>query len=172
MSDKWSFVHHQADGATWTEGLREIFEYRDLGGRNRAAVVNYVIAATGRVPNVAGLGLENTSLPLDERGTPVFDPETLRIGESHVFIAGDVTNDRPLLHEATDEGRIAGRNAGRYPNVQPGSRRSPLGIVFSDPQIAMAGHRYSELDESAIAIGVHEITAHRRDFTAHRRHCD
>jgi len=27
----WNFVHHVADGAAWTPGLRDIFEYRDLG---------------------------------------------------------------------------------------------------------------------------------------------
>ena len=27
----WNFVHNQASEATWTPGLREIFEYRDLG---------------------------------------------------------------------------------------------------------------------------------------------
>ena len=27
----WNFVHNRADDATWTPGLREIFEYRDLG---------------------------------------------------------------------------------------------------------------------------------------------
>lgn len=128
-------------------------EYRGLNGRNRATVVDYVVAATGRAPNVAGLRLENTGLPLDDKGIPEFDPETLRIGQSHVFIAGDVNNDRPLLHEASDEGRIAGANAGRYPDVQSGSRRSPLSIVFSDPQIAMVGSRYSELEDSAIAVG-------------------
>lgn len=29
--DPWTFVHNKAEGATWTPGLREIFEYRDLG---------------------------------------------------------------------------------------------------------------------------------------------
>ena len=128
-------------------------EYVGANGGKRVAVVDYVIAATGRVPNVAGLRLENTSLPLDERGVPEFDPETLRIGQSQVFIAGDVNNDRPVLHEASDEGRIAGDNAGRYPDVKPGLRRSPLSIVFSDPQIAMVGARYSELSPTAIAVG-------------------
>ena len=128
-------------------------EYVGTDGRNRITVVDYVIAATGRAPNVSGLGLENTSLPLDKRGIPEFDAETLRIGQSHVFIAGDVNNDRPLLHEASDEGRIAGDNAGRYPNVQRGLRRSPLGIVFSDPQIAMVGSRFSELSQSDFVVG-------------------
>ena len=32
-----------------------------------------------------------------------------------IFIAGDASDDVPLLHEAADEGRIAGDNAARYP---------------------------------------------------------
>ena len=128
-------------------------EFDDDDGRKRVTTVDYVIAATGRASNVSGLGLENTSLPLDEKGIPEFDAETLRIGQSSVFIAGDVNNDRPLLHEAADEGAIAGDNAGRYPDVKPGLRRSPLGIVFSDPQIAMVGSTYSELSQSDIVVG-------------------
>ncbi|HEX2338751.1 MAG TPA: cupin, partial [Hyphomicrobiaceae bacterium] len=32
MSEKtWDFVHNLASEQTWTPGLREIFEYRDLG---------------------------------------------------------------------------------------------------------------------------------------------
>lgn len=93
-------------------------EYAGPDGRNRITVVDYVVAATGRTPSVAGLGLENTSLPLDERGVPKFDRHTLRIGQSHVFIAGDVSNDLTLLHEAADEGTIAGDNAGRYPRAE------------------------------------------------------
>ena len=128
-------------------------EYAGPDGRSRVTIVDYVVAATGRTPNVSGIGLENTILPLDERGIPEFDPQTLRIGQSHVFIAGDVNDDRPLLHEASDEGRIAGDNAGRYPDIKAGSRRSPLSIVFTDPQIAMVGSRYSELSPRNIVVG-------------------
>ncbi len=128
-------------------------EYIDSDGQDHATVVDYVIAATGRVANVDGLGLENTSLPIDDMGIPEFDPTTMRIGQSHVFIAGDVNNDVPLLHEAADEGDIAGENAGRYPNVVAGIRRSPLSIVFTDPQITMVGKRYSELSEGSFVVG-------------------
>jgi dihydrolipoamide dehydrogenase len=128
-------------------------EFDDHDGEKRVATVDYVIAATGRAPNVSGLGLENTSLPLDEKGIPEFNVETLRIGRSSVFIAGDVNNDRPLLHEAADEGTIAGDNAGRYPDVKPGLRSSPLGIVFSDPQIAMVGSTYSDLSQTDVIVG-------------------
>ena len=133
------------------DGVR--IDYTDLEGNAATSEVDYVIAATGRRPNVAGLGLENTGLPLDARGVPIFDPETLQVGASHVFIAGDATNDRPLLHEAADEGKIAGDNAGRFPRVEPGARRSPLAVVFSDPQIAMVGKTHAELEGHPIVVG-------------------
>jgi dihydrolipoamide dehydrogenase len=133
------------------DGVR--IDYVNLDGTATTAEVDYVIAATGRRPNVAGLDLQNTNLPLDARGVPVFDPETLQVGASHVFIAGDATNDRPLLHEAADEGKIAGDNAGRFPRVEPGARRSALAVVFSDPQIAMVGKTHAELDGQPVVIG-------------------
>jgi pyruvate/2-oxoglutarate dehydrogenase complex dihydrolipoamide dehydrogenase (E3) component len=58
---------------------------------------------------------------------PVHDGFTLQAGSSHIFIAGDVSDDKPLLHEAADEGRIAGENAARFPDVRPprAAPRSP-----------------------------------------------
>ena len=138
-------VARRSDGAT--------VSFRDCAGDSKVIDVDIVLAATGRKPNVAGLELGNTSLPLDERGLPVFDRKTMQIGQSHVFIAGDVNNDVPLLHEAADEGHIAGDNAGRFPQIRRGKRRSPLGIVFSDPQIAMVGRRFVDLTEGDVVIG-------------------
>ena len=122
-------------------------------GDLRTIAVDYVVAATGRAPNVSGLGLGNTTLPLNDRGIPEFDSRTMRIGNSHVFIAGDVNNEVPLLHEAADEGRIAGNNAGRFPDVRPGHRTTPIGIVFSDPQIAMVGKTWAELAGQDVVTG-------------------
>lgn len=128
-------------------------DYVDLDGHETTANVDYVIATTGRKPNVDGLGLENTSLPLDVRGIPVMDPTTMRVGDSHVFIAGDANNDRPLLHEASDEGRIAGDNAGRYPDVRRGERRSPIAVVFSDPQVAIIGAGFAQIANRRHVVG-------------------
>ena len=133
------------------DGVR--IDFRDLERKDTSIEVDYVVAATGRRPNLAGLALEKTSLPLDERGLPVADPDTLQVGATHVFIAGDATDDRPLLHEASDEGRIAGDNAGRFPRVEPGTRRSALAVVFSDPQIAMVGSTWAELENRHIVTG-------------------
>lgn len=114
----------------------------------------YVLLAAGRVPNLEGIGLENTSIKLDERGRPLFDPATLRIGETPIFIAGDVNGILPLLHEAADDGRIAGRNAARYPDVQAAERRAALSIVFTDPQLAAVGLRFNELPPDAAVAEV------------------
>lgn len=127
--------------------------YVDHAGNEQCETVEYVIAATGRTPNVRNLGLENTSLALDARGVPVFDRRTLQCGDSPVFIAGDANNDLPLLHEAADEGRIAGENAANYPDVRPSRRRTPLAIVFSDPQLAVVGTRHADLAPGTFVTG-------------------
>jgi dihydrolipoamide dehydrogenase len=120
-------------------GDRLVVQYRDLSGETRTETFEYLLAATGRAPNVRDLGLENTSLALDARGVPVFDRETMQCGAAPIFIAGDADDEVPLLHEAADEGRIAGDNAARFPDVHAGLRRAGLGIVFTDPQIAVVG---------------------------------
>lgn len=121
--------------------------YRGENGEEVSEVFEYLLAATGRRPNVDGLGLESTGLALDDRGVPEFDRFTLRCGDSSIFIAGDANNDLPLLHEAADEGRIAGANAGAYPDVQTGLRRTRLAVVFTDPQIATVGLTIQQTDE-------------------------
>ena len=123
-------------------------------GIEKAEKFDYVLVATGRSPNVKGLGLENTSLKLDSRGVPIFDPATMQCGNSSVFIAGDANNLLPLQHEAADEGYIAGDNAGRFPEIKPGLRRSPLAIVFCDPQIAMVGQSWKEIEgQKDVVVG-------------------
>jgi dihydrolipoamide dehydrogenase len=120
-----------------------VITYRGLDGATHTERFDYLLAATGRRPNVKSLGLASTSLTLDRFGVPVHARHTLRAGTSSIYIAGDVNNDLPLLHEAADEGRIAGANAARHPDVRPGLRRAGLGIVFTDPQIATVGGGYA-----------------------------
>jgi dihydrolipoamide dehydrogenase len=136
------------------EGDAVVVRYAD-GGPEQVERFDYLLAATGRRPNLDGLGLENTSLKLDARGVPEFDRFTMQCGDSHIFIAGDVNGDIPLLHEAADQGRIAGENAGRFPDVRSGLRRTPLSVVFTDPNIAAIGQSYRALMASGtdFAIG-------------------
>lgn len=120
--------------------------FQNADGDSVTETFDYLLAATGRRPNVDQLGLEHTDLELDTQGVPGFDPHTLQCSVEHIFIAGDANNDLPLLHEASDEGAIAGRNAALLPEIQPGHRTVPLAIVFSDPQIATVGLRPSRIE--------------------------
>jgi dihydrolipoamide dehydrogenase len=127
------------------EGERVRFHYRDTTGEEHVEHFRYVLAAAGREPNVKNLGLEHTGLELDRHGIPLYDKRTMQCGASAIFIAGDANHERPLLHEAADQGRIAGDNAALFPAVHTGLRRAPLDIAFTDPQIAVAGRAWSGL---------------------------
>lgn len=133
-TDAHAEVHRDGDAVVVT--------YQALDGTTQVERFDYLLAATGRVPNVRHLGLDNTSVERDQWAIPLFDRTTMQCGSSNIFIAGDVNNDVPILHEAADEGRIAGDNAARFPDVRPGLRRAGLGVVFTDPQIAIVGGGY------------------------------
>lgn len=114
-------------------------------GEKGVFVAEYMLAAVGRRPNVDNIGLENINIDKDARGVPVADPLTMQTSIPHILIAGDASNQLPLLHEAADQGKIAGDNAGRYPNIGSGLRRSTIGVVFTSPQIGFVGLKYAQV---------------------------
>ncbi|MCR9164064.1 MAG: dihydrolipoyl dehydrogenase [Nannocystaceae bacterium] len=124
-------------------------EFTDGSGVRRDETFERVLMAAGRRPNLGGLGLENMGASPD-------DPigfESMQLGEHPVFVAGDVSGIRPLLHEAAHEGRAAGRNAARFPEVERPPRKVNLGVVFSDPQIGIVGKSYAELASCEAVAG-------------------
>jgi dihydrolipoamide dehydrogenase len=118
----------------------------------QSVVVERVLVCIGRRPNLDTLDLDRAGITLTSEGLPDYNPNTMQIENKPVFIAGDVTNERQLLHEAADEGRIAGINA-VADSVVAFRRKTPLSITFSDPQIVMLGKRYSELDLDSTLVG-------------------
>lgn len=144
--------------------------YRDRDRRKAVFTAEYLLAATGRRPNVDTLSLENTDLELDERGVPiVVDRHTMQTSVPTIFIAGDASDQAALLHEAADQGRIAGDNAGRFPEITGGLRRSHLAVVFCDPQIAVVGESYAglcaRLGDDRFAIGEVDFSGQGRART-------
>jgi dihydrolipoamide dehydrogenase len=128
--------------------------------------VERVLIAIGRRPNLAGLGLEALGITLDERGMPPLDPRSLQVGELPVFLCGDANGERPLLHEAADEGHIAGINAAEIAAAEAGDlpeagrskihhfrRRTPLAIIFTAPNFARIGQDLEALAEQDPIIG-------------------
>jgi len=132
-------------------GIR--LQFRDQQGNTHEDSFEKVLVAAGRRPNLAGLDIDKTGIALDERGRPNWDPRTTQVADTPIFMAGDVSGHRPLLHEASDEGRIAGANSMLYPQVAAHVRRTPLAIAFTNPQIGMVGQRHADLDPEKIEIG-------------------
>lgn len=127
--------------------------WRAADGTSHERRFAQVLVAAGRRPNLKGLDLAATGLTLDDKGRPEWNSETTQCGDLPIFMAGDVTGGSGLLHEAADEGRIAGANALLYPKVEPHQRRTTLAIAFTDPQMAIVGRRFADLDRSAVAVG-------------------
>lgn len=114
--------------------------------------VDAVFVSLGRRPNLDFLGLERLGVSLDARGVPDYDPATMQIRGLPLFIAGDATGDRAVLHEAADEGRIAGYNSVRS-EPTAFTRKPSLLIIFTHPDIAVIGTSWDDLDREHTAIG-------------------
>ena len=142
------------------EGDAVVIRRKTSAGDEVIERFDYLLVATGRVPNVDGIGLDASGIDCGADGVPVFDPITTRATSAAsavpLFIAGDAANHIPLLHEAADEGRIAGENAARVAAGKPvirGLRRAPLSIVFTDPQMAIVGGGYAALEPGRFETG-------------------
>lgn len=133
-------------------GVSVNFTHRDKGAVTEA--FDYILVATGRSPNLDDLNLADSGLALDDRGIPLTEPSTLQCGNNPVFLVGDANRQVPFLHEAAQEGRIAGDNAGRYPEVISVERQVPFSIVFSSPQIATVGPRVGQMSPAERKIYV------------------
>lgn len=113
----------------------------DLGEK----LVDKVLVTAGRKANVDSLDLKNLNCNLDSRGLPEFCLETFKLkAYPHIFLVGDASGQRPILHEASDEGKIAGFNA-IAEDHSPFKVRTSLEITFSDPNIASVGKKYEQL---------------------------
>lgn len=104
-------------------------------GRTRV-VADAVLVATGRRPNVDGLGLEEIGVRVEGSGVVVDDK--LRTSVPHVFAAGDVIGGHLFTHVAEAEAKVVVGNV-----LFPGSRSMSYDVVpwttFTDPELAHVG---------------------------------
>ncbi len=115
-------------------------------------MVDKVLVALGRRPNIDKLNLTEAGFKLDERGMPEFNLNSLQIEDYPVYLVGDANAYRTLMHEAAVEGAIAGFNASREV-PQAFDRKTSLAIAFTQPDIISVGSGFSDLDEDETLIG-------------------
>ena len=129
---------------------RHIEAITEKDGQEYAELFDRVLVAVGRRPNCDDLGLENTSMELDERGFIKVD-ERQCTADSDIYAIGDVAGGVMLAHKAAKEARIAieallGENA-IFDAVIPA-------VVFTDPEVAWCGLTEREAGERGIDVTI------------------
>lgn len=102
-----------------------------------AIEADQVMAATGRVPNTAGLGLEHTAVALDTHGAVVVDDFSMT-AEPTIHAVGDVTNRLNLTPVAIREGHAYADTVFGGKPTRTDHHDVPS-AVFSTPEIGTVG---------------------------------
>ncbi|MFK5956676.1 MAG: FAD-dependent oxidoreductase [Planctomycetota bacterium] len=116
----------------------------------------HLLVAAGRRAAVDSLHLELAGVEMD--GRQVKAEAVMRTTNPKVFVAGDASGERLLLHVANWEGVAAGQGAAGIANVPAVERRLNMGVVFTDPPLATVGIT----EEDAKADGIHVLVAEAR----------
>ncbi len=118
-----------------------------------------LLAATGRRPCVADIGLETVGIEVDSRGIPV--DAQMRAGE-RLWAIGDVTGIWPLTHVGKYQGRVVAANIlveRREANYDAVPR-----VTYSDPQAAAVGATEAAFSATAPVSEVAKTATYTRAY--------
>ncbi len=126
----------------------------------RSLMVDAVLLAAGRLPNVEGLALDRAGVTATAAGIPV-DPRC-RTNVRHVFACGDVTGRHAFTHMAEHTAKVAATNA---------VLRLPMKVdahhvawcTFTDPELAHLGRSATELTRAGVAFKEYRFPFDRID---------
>jgi pyruvate/2-oxoglutarate dehydrogenase complex dihydrolipoamide dehydrogenase (E3) component len=118
-----------------TAGERRIY-YRQ-GEQARILLVDAILVAAGRTPNLDTLNLPAGGIESDKQGVKVDD--TLRTTNPAVYAAGDVATRFQFTHTADATARLVVQNA-----LFPGPRKKVTDLIvpwctYTDPEVAHVG---------------------------------
>lgn len=123
----------------------------------RSLEFDALLIATGRKPNVAGLGLEEAGIDFDERkGVAVSD--RMQTTNRDVYAVGDVASKYQFTHMSDFGARLVIRNALFFGRDKFSSLLIPW-ATYTDPEVAHVGLYERDLEERGI-----EYTTISRDF--------
>src|SRR5204862_3336445 len=119
-------------------------------------VVDQAMFATGRRPNVSGLGLELAGVKLDAKGAIAVD-EYSRTSVPHIYAVGDVTDRIALTPVAIREGHAFADTVfgGRPTKVD--HTQVPT-AVFSEPELGVIGLTETQAREQFNRVDVYKTT--------------
>jgi mercuric reductase len=107
------------------------------GSREDVLEAERVLVATGRAPNVEGLGLEEAGIAQASNGSIQVD-DRMRTTCPAVYAAGDVTGRDQFVYMAAYGAKLAAKNALNGDSLRYDHAAMPT-VVFTDPQVASVG---------------------------------
>ncbi|KAK0713822.1 hypothetical protein B0T26DRAFT_742324 [Lasiosphaeria miniovina] len=134
------------------------------GGKQESLDADVVLVAIGRRPYTGGLGLENISLELDERGRVIIDSE-YRTKIPHIRCVGDVTFGPMLAHKAEEEAVAVVEYIKKgFGHVNYGCIPS---VMYTFPEVAWVGQSEQDLKKAGIKyrVGTFPFSANSRAKT-------
>jgi glutathione reductase (NADPH) len=122
----------------------------------KRVTVDTVMYATGRQPNVAGLGLEAAGVKLAANGGIAVD-EFSRTSVPHIYAVGDVTNRINLTPVAIREGHAFADSVfgGKPTKVDHGCVAT---AVFSEPEVGVVGLTETQARERHVRVDIYKST--------------
>ena len=133
-----------------SEGIRVKFE----GKKEGEDIFDKVLMSVGRRPVTANLGLEHTSIKLDEKGFVAVN-EQLRTSDPSIYAIGDLVGNPMLAHKASSEGKIAVEAIlGHKVAFEPAGIPS---VVYTDPEMAWVGLTETEAKDRNIAVEIQKF---------------
>lgn len=107
-----------------------------------------VFNALGRRPNTDGLNLEAAGVELASSGHIACNA-FMQTSAPHIYAAGDVAGPEEIVHIAVKQGTRGALHAMGLA-VEPMNYDFPLYVIFTDPQVALAGMSPGHLRERGI----------------------
>jgi len=119
-------------------------------------LVDKVMFATGRRPNVKGLGLEAAGVKLDEKGAIAVDGYS-RTNVPHIYAVGDVTDRINLTPVAIREGHAFADTVFGGKDIRVDHADVPT-AVFSDPEVGTIGLTEMQAREQYHRVDIYKTT--------------
>ena len=116
-------------------------------GKTSTKKFDQVLVAVGRKPNTKNIGLENTTIIINDRGFITVD-KCQKTNVDNIYAIGDIAGDPMLAHKATHEGKVAAEVICGLPSEF--DARAVPAVIFTDPEIAWVGITETEAKEKSI----------------------
>lgn len=108
--------------------------------------VDWVCVGTGRVPNTASLGLENTGV-LTDRGGFILRNAFLQTTEPHIYAIGDCAAPVMTANQALADASVAIQNIVQPGSLQQDDARVPF-VVYSAVELARIGLNEDQAEDA------------------------